>query len=109
MENNEEVQMVERKQKKIPVIAIVILVILILGVFVWKSEVWKTNGVKFVELMTKDQYAVDMFSSRAKSFNNKGEKVYTATIKNNLLSMIDSTFSLIDGDFVVTADVIRNG
>lgn len=109
MENNEEVQMVERKQKKIPVIAIVILVILILGVFVWKSEVWKTNGVKFVELMTKDQYAVDMFSSRAKSFNNKGEKVYTATIKNNLLSMIDSTFSLIDGDFVITADVIRNG
>ena len=109
MENNEEVQMVERKQKKIPVIAIVILVILILGVFVWKSEVWKTNGVKFVELMTKDQYAVDMFSSRAKSFNNKGEKVYTATIKNNLLSMVDSTFSLIDGDFVITADVIRNG
>ena len=109
MENNEEVQMIEKKQKKIPVIAIVILVILILGVFVWKSEIWKTNGVKFVELMTKDQYAVDMLSSRVKSFNNKGEKIYTATIKNNLLSMIDSTFSLIDGDFVVTADVIRNG
>lgn len=109
MENNQEMQIVEKKQKKFPIILTIVFVIIVAGILIWKSEILIPKSVKFVELMTRDQYVTDMFSRRVKSFNKNGEKVYTVTLKNNLLSMIDSTFSLINGDLVIEADVIRKG
>lgn len=108
VEENKSIQKVETK-KKFPKTLVAIIVLVILGVVVWKSEILKPKGVKFVELFTKEQSVVEIASKRTQSFNKNGEKKYTFAVKNNLLSIIDSSFSYFEGDLNFEANVLRKG
>lgn len=105
--NKENVKM--KKANKI--VSIVLgLVILILVVFaVIKSGIFKSNGQKLVELLTEDQYAVELITNRVDKLSTDGEKKYNITLSNNFLSLLDSTFSLLGTDLVLDANTINKG
>lgn len=108
VEENKSIQKIE-KRRKFPKMLIILAVFIIAGVLVYNFGILKSKSIKFVELLSKDQYVLDMASSRKKDFNKNGEKQYSLVIKNNLLSMFDSTFSLINGDLNIDVDVLKSG
>lgn len=103
MDTNEN----KKKIKVIPML--VILVVIVLACVVISFGMFKSNGQKFMELLTKDQYIVKLIDERNEKLSSNGERKYNMSLSNNFLSLLDSSFGLIGGNLTLDANVIKKG
>ena len=98
----------KKSKKGIVIASITALLIIIVTVVLCISGVFNSKGKRFVELLTKDQYAIEMVKDRAQNLSSDGETNYTLTLKKKFLSIIDSTFTLLGNDLILSSNVIKN-
>lgn len=108
IEINEEKNNKRENKKNILITSIAVILVLIISVIALAStNLIKSKGVKFIELLTKDQYVVEMVENIAEDYEDERETNYNLSLKKNFLSIIDSTFTLLGNDLVLDANVIK--
>ena len=99
----------KKSSKKIPIIILIVILIIIAICAVTKICVLKSKGQRFIELLTEDQYAIELVKNRNKALSSDGERKYNVALSNNFLTLLDSSFSLLGGDLTLDANTIRKG
>lgn len=104
--NNENINAKRKKGRFIkPVVLLIVLVILIIILKVFL----KSDSQKFIELLTKDQYVVEMLKNRKNEYLKDGEREYNLTLKKGIVSLFGIPSSIIGQDVVLSGNVIIDG
>lgn len=84
MDNNESLNSENirksRKKKKHTIKIIIVMLLIVIAIIVCKKLSIKSNSQRFVELLTKDQYALEVFNGYKNELSKDGEKTVEVII-----------------------------